>query len=57
MIGYLILSRIYFILKEIDKNDRTKYVSKDEEMNAIVCHDLKAAYVKNGKVFVGGVLK
>lgn len=39
------------------KCDRTKYVSKDEEMNAIVCHDLKAAYVKNGEVFVGGVLK
>lgn len=34
--------------------DRTKYVSKDEEMGAFICRDLKAAYVKNGKVFIGG---
>ena len=30
MIGYLILSRIYFILKEIDKNERTKETYKKE---------------------------
>ena len=34
--------------------DRTRYVSKDEEMGAFICRDLKAAYVKNGKVFIGG---
>lgn len=36
------------------KCDKTKYVSKDEEMGAIVCSDLKAAHIKNGKVFIGG---
>ena len=36
------------------KCNKTKYVSKDEEMGAIVCSDLKAAYIKNGKVFIGG---
>lgn len=36
------------------KCNRTKYVCEDKEMGAIICHDLKAAYVKNGKVFIGG---
>lgn len=38
------------------KCDRTKYVSEDKEMDAIICYDLKAAHVKNGEVFVGGDL-
>jgi hypothetical protein len=39
------------------KCNKTKYVCEDKEMGAIICHDLKAAYVKNGKVFIGGDLK
>lgn len=39
------------------KCNRTKYICEDKEMGAIICHDLKAAYVKNGKVFIGGDLK
>ena len=34
--------------------DRTKYVCEDENMGAIICPDLKAAYVEDGMVFVGG---
>ena len=34
--------------------DRTKYVCEDENMGAIICPDLKAAYVEDGIVFVGG---
>ena len=36
------------------KYDRTKYASEDKEMGAIICPDLKAAYVEDGMVFVGG---
>ena len=36
--------------------DRTKYVCEDENMGAIICPDLKAAYVEDGMVFVGGDL-
>ena len=34
--------------------DRTKYICEDENMGAIICPDLKAAYVEDGMVFVGG---
>lgn len=34
--------------------DRSKYVYEDKDMGAIICPDLKAAYVEDGMVFVGG---
>ena len=35
------------------KCNRNKYVSEDKEMGAIICPELKAAYVNDGKVFIG----
>ena len=37
------------------KCNKTKYVCEDKEMDAIIYHDLKAAYVKNGNVFIGEI--
>lgn len=39
------------------KCNNPKYVCEDKEMGAIIYPDLKAAHVKNGKVFIGGDLK
>ena len=39
------------------KCNNPKYVCEDKEMGAIIYPDLKAAYVEESKVFIGGDLK